>query len=135
VVAARGNPLALLELPARLTDRQLRGGGEGRRPDDARARAGALGLPDSTLQSAQEAGLVQLTARWRSAPLVRSPVYRLATRSERRAAHETIAEVMDDPMRPRGGARRRPHQGGDDGCCVPARPRGALLLRVLSLDT
>jgi len=57
------------------------------------------GLPNSTLQSAQEAGLVQRggTLAFHH-PLVRSAVYGLATRTERRAAHETLAEVMEDPI-------------------------------------
>ena len=136
LAAARGNPLALLELPAALTDRQLQGAepivgpppARGAVEESFRARVSALpaavrralllaaadqvgdlatleralarsGLPDSTLESAREAGLVQLngTLAFRH-PLVRSAVYGYATRNERRAAHETLAEVMADPI-------------------------------------
>jgi len=136
LAAARGNPLALLELPAGLTDRQLQGAepivgpppAHGAVEESFRARVQALpapvrralllvaadqagdlgtleralgrsGLPDSTLQTAQEAGLVDLngTVAFRH-PLVRSAVYGLATRNERRAAHEMLAAVMEDPI-------------------------------------
>lgn len=136
LTAARGNPLALLELPAGLTDRQLQGAepilgpppARGAVEESFRARVRTLpapvrqalllaaadqvgnmetleralahsGLSDSTLQSAQEAGLVQLdgTVAFRH-PLVRSAVYGLATRNERRAAHEALADATEDPI-------------------------------------
>jgi len=136
LAAARGNPLALLELPAGLTDRQLQGAepivgpppARGAVEESFRARVRALptpvrralllaaadqvgdpetlgraltrsGLPDSALQSAQDAGLLTLngSVTFRH-PLVRSAVYGLASRDERRAAHEMLAEVMEDPI-------------------------------------
>lgn len=135
--AARGNPLALVELPAGLTDRQLQGAepivgpppARGAVEQSFRARVTALpetvrralliaaadqggdpgtleraleraGLPSSALEAAQDAGLVQLngTVAFRH-PLVRSAVYGSATRTERRAVHETLAAVLDDPVR------------------------------------
>jgi DNA-binding CsgD family transcriptional regulator len=136
LAAAHGNPLALLELPAGLSDRQLQGSepiigpppARGAVEESFRARVRALpapvrralllvaadqigdpetleralaraDLPDSTLRSAQEAGLLQLngTVTFRH-PLVRSAVYGLASRDERRVAHELLAEVMEDPI-------------------------------------
>lgn len=135
--AARGNPLALVELPAGLSDRQLQGTepivgpppARGAVEESFRARVTALpensrralliaaadqgsdldtleralersGLPSSALHAARDAGLVQLngTVAFRH-PLVRSAVYRSATQSERRAVHETLAAVLDDPVR------------------------------------
>jgi len=136
LAAAHGNPLALLELPAGLTDRQLQGAepivgpppARGAVEESFRARVRALpapvrralllvaadqvgdletleralarsGLSDSALQTAHDAGLLQLngTIEFRH-PLVRSAVYGLATRSERRAAHEMLAAVTEDPI-------------------------------------
>lgn len=136
VRSARGNPLALLELPAGLTDRQLDGTDPiagplrtkgaveesfrmGRLPVQVRRalllaaaeEAGNLhalesalrrcGLPVSALADAGDAGLVQRvqgTVVFRH-PLVRSVAYRCATRGERQAAHQTLAAVLDDPVR------------------------------------
>ena len=137
VRSARGNPLALLELPASLTDRQL----EGREPiagplrakgaveESFRTRVAQLpgvtqralllaaaeeggdlhtlepalkrcGLPVTALEAAEDAGLVRVhgTVMFRH-PLVRSAAYRCASRSERRAAHQALAAVLDDPVR------------------------------------
>ncbi len=134
--SADGNPLALLELPAGLTTRQLDGAEPIVGPLPARGvveesfrvrvaalpqpvRAGLLlaaveqsgdprtleralarsGIAQATLMAAQEAGLVQVggTLEFRH-PLVRSAVYGAASDSERRAAHETLAAVLEDPV-------------------------------------
>jgi DNA-binding CsgD family transcriptional regulator len=133
---ARGNPLALMELPAGLTARQLEGAepivgpppARGAVEESFRVRVAALpsnvraalllaaadqggdprtleqalqrsGLPASALEAAEEAGLVQVNGALAFRhPLVRSAVYGSATRSERRAAHETLAAVVDDPV-------------------------------------
>jgi DNA-binding CsgD family transcriptional regulator len=133
---ANGNPLALLELPAGLTPRQLDGSepivgpppARGAVEESFRVRVAALpqaartalllaaaeqdgdlptleralarsGLPASALQGAQDAGLVQMDGALEFRhPLVRSAVYASATYSERRAAHETLAAVLDDPV-------------------------------------
>jgi DNA-binding CsgD family transcriptional regulator len=133
---AHGNPLALLELPAGLTARQL-GGAEpivGPRPargaveEAFRARVAALppavrtalllaaaeqsgdlqtieralersGMSASALAAAQDAGLVRVNGALEFRhPLVRSAVYGSASHSERRAAHETLAAVLEDPV-------------------------------------
>ena len=134
--AAGGNPLALIELPSGLSDRQLQGAEPivepptVRGPVEERFRArlaelsdpvrralllaaadidGALttlqraieraGLPASALEEAERTGLVQLNGavEFRH-PLVRSAVYHSASRGERRAAHETLAAVLEDPV-------------------------------------
>jgi DNA-binding CsgD family transcriptional regulator len=134
---AGGNPLALLELPAALTDTQLDGaepiiGPPPVRPaveESFRARVAALpedtrnvlllaaadelgdlaailgaaarvGLDGSELGAAERDGLVRVdgTVTFRH-PLVRSAIYRAATRGERRAAHEALAAAVDDPAR------------------------------------
>ena len=135
--AARGNPLALLELPAGLTAAQLdgaepivgpppaRGGVEeefrsriGSLPEPSRRvlmlaaadevgelgaierAAGRLDLSLEDLAPAEAAGLVrvdeEITFRH---PLVRSAAYRSSPREQRKAAHETLASVIDDPVR------------------------------------
>src|SRR5206468_1883546 len=131
-----GNPLALMELPAALSESQLDGSEpilgpppvrgaveaafgarvarlpEGTRQvmllaasDEAGDLSGLdraakhLGLALSDLDAAEQEGLVRLdgTVVFRH-PLVRSVVYRAATRSERRAAHEALAAAVDDPV-------------------------------------
>jgi DNA-binding CsgD family transcriptional regulator len=134
--AAGGNPLALIELPSGLSDRQLQGAEPivepptVRGPVEERFRArlaelsdpvrralllaaadidGALttlqraieraGLPASALEEAERTGLVQLNGEVEFRhPLVRSAVYHSASRGERRAAHETLAAVLEDPV-------------------------------------
>jgi DNA-binding CsgD family transcriptional regulator len=137
VRTARGNPLALLELPMALTNRQLRGAdpiagplqAKGAVEQSFRIRVDRLpastrralllaaaeeggdlqtlqlalercGLTVSALEPAEEAALVQVNGAvvFRH-PLVRSAVYGSATRPERRAAHEALAAVLDDPLR------------------------------------
>jgi tetratricopeptide (TPR) repeat protein len=134
---ARGNPLALLELPAGLTDTQLDGaepilGPPPVRPaveEAFRARVAALpdgtrslllvaaadelgdlpaildagariGLDGSELGAAERGGLVRVdgSVTFRH-PLVRSAIYRSASRDERRAAHEALAAAVQDPAR------------------------------------
>jgi DNA-binding CsgD family transcriptional regulator len=58
-----------------------------------------LGLALADLDAAEHEGLVRVdgTLAFRH-PLVRSAVYRSATRTERRAAHEALAAVAGDPM-------------------------------------
>jgi DNA-binding CsgD family transcriptional regulator len=133
---AHGNPLALLELPAALSEAQLEGhepivgpppvrgaveAAFGARvaelPEAARLvllvaaadehsdleaverAAGRLGLAISDLDDAERDGLVSVDGgvRFRH-PLVRSAVYRAATRRERRAAHEALAASVSDPV-------------------------------------
>jgi AAA ATPase domain len=135
--AAHGNPLALLELPAALTEAQLDGAEPILGPPPVRSsveeeyRVRAAGLPEPAqrllllaaadeagdlagirqaaarlgldvagLEIAEREGLVRLNGgvTFRH-PLVRSAVYRSATLSERRSAHEALAEVADDPIR------------------------------------
>ena len=133
---ANGNPLALLELPAGLTTRQLDGAepilgplpARGAVEESFRLRVAALpppvrtglllaaveqsgdlrtleralersGVAPTTLVAAQEAGLVQIDGRFEFRhPLVRSAVYGSASDSERRAAHRTLAAVLEDPV-------------------------------------
>jgi DNA-binding CsgD family transcriptional regulator len=61
--------------------------------------AEALGLALEDLDEAERAGLVRIDGgvAFRH-PLVRSAVYRAATRSERREAHEALAAAVDDPV-------------------------------------
>ena len=61
--------------------------------------AEALGLALSDLDEAEREGLVRVdgAVSFRH-PLVRSAVYRAATRSERREAHEALAAAIDDPV-------------------------------------
>jgi DNA-binding CsgD family transcriptional regulator len=58
-----------------------------------------LGLALSDLDEAEREGLVRIdgAVTFRH-PLVRSAVYRAATRSERREAHETLAAAVSDPV-------------------------------------
>ena len=172
---AHGNPLALLELPAALSDAQLdgvepivgpppvRGAVEaafGARvaelPDAARRvlllaaaddagdlvtvqrAAEALGLALEDLDAAERAGLVRVDGgvAFRH-PLVRSAVYRAATRSERRAAHEALAAAVDDPVsgawhravvadRADERARRRARAGGPQAIARTAHATAAV---------
>ena len=137
VTTARGNPLALLELPAALSTEQLAGVepilgpppvrgaveaafgdrvaalpegsrltllvaalDEGSDVDTVERAAGRLGGSTADLEPAERAGLVRVDGEvaFRH-PLVRSAVYRRATRAERRAAHEALAAVLSDPVR------------------------------------
>jgi DNA-binding CsgD family transcriptional regulator len=61
--------------------------------------AEALGLGLTELDEAERAGLVRIDGgvAFRH-PLVRSAVYRSATRTERREAHEALAAAIDDPV-------------------------------------
>jgi DNA-binding CsgD family transcriptional regulator len=58
------------------------------------------GLAMTDLDAAEKDGLVRVdgAVAFRH-PLVRSVVYRSATHTERRAAHESLAAVLDDPIR------------------------------------
>jgi hypothetical protein len=137
VTAAQGNPLALLELPAALSRRQLAGVEPILGPPPVRGAVEAafaervaalpdgprlallvaavdetsdlptveravvhLGMAVEDLDAAERSGLVHVDGEvaFRH-PLVRSAVYRGATRAERRAAHEALAAVLDDPVR------------------------------------
>jgi DNA-binding CsgD family transcriptional regulator len=62
--------------------------------------AGQLGLAVGDLDAAEHDGLVRVDGGvvFRH-PLVRSVIYRAATHSDRRAAHDALAAVVDDPMR------------------------------------
>ncbi|TCO50332.1 regulatory LuxR family protein [Kribbella antiqua] len=60
-----------------------------------------LGVPMSAAASAQAAGLIELGARVRFRhPLVRSAAYRAATATDRRAAHQALAEAIDPGLDP-----------------------------------
>jgi hypothetical protein len=60
-----------------------------------------LGIERSSLAPAEDAQLVEVGARVRFRhPLVRSAVYRAATRSERRAAHRALAEATEPDTDP-----------------------------------
>jgi DNA-binding CsgD family transcriptional regulator len=68
-----------------------------------RQAAGRLGIPASAAEAAQTEGLLEIgvSVRFRH-PLVRSAVYSAAAPSQRRAAHQALAEVTDrdaDPDR------------------------------------
>ena len=134
---ARGNPLALLELPDALTESQLEGSEPILGPPPVRgaveaafaervaglpaptrmmlllaaadedddvatiARAAAhLDLDLAALDAAERDGLVRADGEivFRH-PVVRSAVYRSATRAERRMAHQALAAVLEDPAR------------------------------------
>src|SRR3954463_3845826 len=63
--------------------------------------AHTLGIERSSLAPAEDAQLVEIGARVRFRhPLVRSAVYRAATRSERRAAHRALAQATDPETDP-----------------------------------
>jgi DNA-binding CsgD family transcriptional regulator len=64
------------------------------------AAARQLGLGGSDLAEAERGGLVRVdrSVEFRH-PLVRSAVYRWATREERKAAHEALADSVDDQAR------------------------------------
>jgi DNA-binding CsgD family transcriptional regulator len=61
---------------------------------------GRLGLAAADLDAAEHEGLVRVdgTVHFRH-PLVRSVIYRSATHSDRRSAHEALAAAVDDPVR------------------------------------
>ena len=138
VVETRGNPLALLELPRRLTPTELAGGfglpaavplsasieeSFTRRlaslPNDARRlllvaaadpvgdpalvwrAAERLGIPESAADIVEAEDLLVLGPRvvFRH-PLVRSAVYRAASRNERREIHRALAEAIDPELDP-----------------------------------
>ncbi|MEV1292108.1 AAA family ATPase [Pseudonocardia sp. NPDC049635] len=140
VAEARGNPLALLELPRSGQPVQLAGGfqlpdvlGVPRRVEDGfRQRSGSLpaqtqslllvaaaeptgdaellwraidhlGIARDAAAPAEAAGLIEIGARVRFRhPLVRSAIYRAATRPEQRRTHGALAAVTDprtDPDR------------------------------------
>jgi DNA-binding CsgD family transcriptional regulator len=65
-----------------------------------RAAAARLGLDGSDLAEAERDGLLRVdgSVTFRH-PLVRSAVYRSATRDERQAAHEALAAAVDDQAR------------------------------------
>ncbi len=126
--AAGGNPLALVEVPVLLTDRERRGldpledplpvaesiaRGVRRAlrdlPEQTRrellllaARGSDTRLELAALAPAEEAGLIRLhaaAATFRH-PLMRSAVYLAATSDERRGAHRVLADAFaDDPDR------------------------------------
>jgi len=90
------------------------------------------GLTLAELEAAEDAGLVQVdgTVVFRH-PLVRSAAYRSAIRRERRAAHQALAAVLDDPVR-RAWHRALAAQRADetiaaelDAAAVQAAARGA----------
>jgi DNA-binding CsgD family transcriptional regulator/tetratricopeptide (TPR) repeat protein len=165
LTAARGNPLALLELPAALSEEQLVGaepilGPPPVRPvieESFRARVAALpettrqmlllaaadeagdlaavemgaarlGLDGSELEVAERRGLVRLdgAVTFRH-PLVRSAIYRSASRAERKKAHETLGSVVDDPTR-RAWHRALVAEGADEGLAAELEAAGAQAL-------
>jgi DNA-binding CsgD family transcriptional regulator len=72
--------------------------------------ANALGIERSSLAPAEDAQLVEVGARVRFRhPLVRSAVYRAAVLSERRAAHQALAEATDPDTDPDRRAWHRAH--------------------------
>jgi DNA-binding CsgD family transcriptional regulator len=144
---ARGNPLALLELPRGLTSAQIAGGFglPGVVPLATRIEqsfrqqleslpaatrrlllvaaaepigdlslllraAGRLGLGLDAAAPAEAAGLIELGTRVRFRhPLLRSTAYRAATVSERRTAHQALAEAIDPDADPDRRAWHRAH--------------------------
>ena len=72
--------------------------------------AHGLGIERSSLAPAEDAQLVEVGARVRFRhPLVRSAVYRAAVLSERRAAHQALAEATDPDTDPDRRAWHRAH--------------------------
>ena len=70
--------------------------------------AAQLGIPAAAADSAAQDGLVEIGARVRFRhPLVRSAIYRSASRAERQAAHRALAEASDPQRDP---DRRAWHQ-------------------------
>ena len=70
--------------------------------------AAQLGIPAAAADSAAQDGLVEIGARVRFRhPLVRSAIYRSASRAERQAAHRALAEATDPQRDP---DRRAWHQ-------------------------
>ncbi|MEU6700799.1 AAA family ATPase [Pseudonocardia sp. NPDC046786] len=138
VAEARGNPLALLELPRGVQPVQLAGGfqlpdalGVPYRVEDSFRRRSAslpadtqtlllvaaaeptgdadllwraaqhLGIARDAAAAAEAAGLLEIDARVRFRhPLVRSAVYRAATRPEQRRAHGALAAATDPQLDP-----------------------------------
>jgi len=161
MTAARGNPLALLELPAALSEDQLAGAEPILGPPPVRPaveeafRARVAGLPETTrrlllLAAADEAGdlaAVELAAerlgldgadlaeaergglvRLNGAvtfrhPLVRSAIYRSASRADRKAAHEALGAVVDDPTR-RAWHRALVAEAADEGLAAELEAAG-----------
>jgi DNA-binding CsgD family transcriptional regulator len=160
--AARGNPLALLELPAALSEQQLVGAEpilgpppvrpaveESFRarvsdlPEDTRSllllaaadeagdlatielAAQRLGLDGASLDEVERGGLVRLegTVTFRH-PLVRSAVYRSASRAQRKAAHEALGAVVEDPTR-RAWHRALVAEGTDERLAAELEAAGA----------
>src|SRR5919197_1511349 len=147
VAETRGNPLALLDLPQRMSAAALAGGFElvdvtdlpRHLEDHYRERAGELpeatqrllllaaaepigdatlvwraadelGIDRSSIAPAEDAQLVEVGARVRFRhPLIRSAVYRAAAVSERRAAHQALAEATDADADPDRRAWHRSH--------------------------
>jgi DNA-binding CsgD family transcriptional regulator len=69
-----------------------------------------LGIEESSLAPAEDARLVEVGARVRFRhPLVRSAVYRSAAMSDRRAAHQALADVTDPDTDPDRRAWHRAH--------------------------
>ncbi|MET8760161.1 AAA family ATPase [Lentzea sp. NPDC004782] len=130
IAEARGNPLALLELPRELAD-GLDAGPLASRiersfvrqveplPDDTRLllltaaaeplgdatllwrAAGLLGLGADPAAAALGTGLIELGARVRFRhPLVRSAVYRSASAADRQRVHRALADVTDPEIDP-----------------------------------
>jgi DNA-binding CsgD family transcriptional regulator/tetratricopeptide (TPR) repeat protein len=158
---ARGNPLALLELPAALSTDQLEGaepilGPPPVRPaveESFRARVDALpdrtrrlllvaaadelgdptaireaarqlGLDASDLDEAERNGLVRVngSVEFRH-PLVRSAIYRSASRSERKAVHEALAACVADEARS-AWHRALVADGADEGIAAELEAAG-----------
>jgi DNA-binding CsgD family transcriptional regulator len=76
--------------------------------------AGQLGLGAEAAGAAESAGLLEIGAQVRFRhPLVRSAVYRAASRDDRRRAHRTLAEAIDPPVDPDRRAWHRAQAAAD----------------------
>ena len=106
--------------------------------------AGQLGLGNEAAAVAESAGLLEIGGQVRFRhPLVRSAVYRAASRADRQRAHRTLAEVIDPQADPDRRAWHRAQATADpdedvaaelERCAGRAQARGGLAAAAAFLE-